>query len=241
MGDKEGARFPWRPRPLAAVLADADAGGGALLEAATGEPLPAGHLRSLDYVGLYFSAHWCGPCRGFTPGLADWYATHVASGALAAKTGKSFDIVFVSSDHSVGEFDAYRAEMPWKAAAYALRGLEAELSRICAVKGIPTLALVRMRGGADGATPVVVDAGLRAKILKRPDDFPWGPAPVSSLEEAAGDFFNKAPTLILFTDALTDAAAEAAALATFREVAAEHFDAAELASKQAVLTELLGV
>ena len=36
---------------------------------------------------------------------------------------------------------------------------------------------------------------------------------------------------MLFTDKLTDAAAEAAALAAFREVAAEHFDAAAGAPK----------
>ena len=42
-------------------------------------------------VGLYFSAHWCPPCRGFTPLLATCYA------ALKS-AGKPFEIVFLSSD-----------------------------------------------------------------------------------------------------------------------------------------------
>ena len=24
-------------------------------------------------IGIYFSAHWCPPCRGFTPKLVEWY------------------------------------------------------------------------------------------------------------------------------------------------------------------------
>ena len=30
-------------------------------------------LMNNDLVGLYFSAHWCGPCRGFTPVFAEVY------------------------------------------------------------------------------------------------------------------------------------------------------------------------
>ncbi len=26
-----------------------------------------------DIIGIYFSAHWCPPCRGFTPILAKFY------------------------------------------------------------------------------------------------------------------------------------------------------------------------
>merc|ERR1712232_1315373 len=40
-------------------------------------------------IGLYFSAHWCPPCRAFTPKLAQWY-----------KEGRKdkMEIIFVSSD-----------------------------------------------------------------------------------------------------------------------------------------------
>ena len=26
-----------------------------------------------DFICIYFSAHWCPPCRGFTPVLKDFY------------------------------------------------------------------------------------------------------------------------------------------------------------------------
>ena len=46
-------------------------------------------LKGKDYVCLYFSAHWCPPCRMFTPKLKEWYAE--------AKE-KGVEIVFVSAD-----------------------------------------------------------------------------------------------------------------------------------------------
>ena len=41
-------------------------------------------------VAIYFSAHWCPPCRGFTPKLAEMYS--------ATFKAKGMEIVFASSD-----------------------------------------------------------------------------------------------------------------------------------------------
>ena len=73
-------------------------------------------LPSGGVLGLYFSAHWCPPCRGFTPKLAEWYKT-VKSGP----NGSKFEIVFVSSDKDEQSFSEYFAEMPWHALPFSDR------------------------------------------------------------------------------------------------------------------------
>ena len=42
-------------------------------------------------LGLYFSAHWCPPCRKFTPKLAEVYEN-------LKKSSQDFEVVFISSD-----------------------------------------------------------------------------------------------------------------------------------------------
>merc|ERR1712233_58132 len=46
-------------------------------------------LAGKDLILFYFSAHWCPPCRGFTPVLKDFYGEV-----------EGLEIVFVSSDRS---------------------------------------------------------------------------------------------------------------------------------------------
>ena len=54
---------------------------------------------------LYFSAHWCPPCKAFTPALAEFYKKH--------HEAKSFEIIFVSFDRNEEGFKEYVKEMPW--------------------------------------------------------------------------------------------------------------------------------
>ena len=44
-----------------------------------------------ELIGIYFSAHWCGPCRGFTPKLVTFIE-------MLAEEGIRFPVVFGSSD-----------------------------------------------------------------------------------------------------------------------------------------------
>ena len=67
-------------------------------------------------LGLYFSAHWCPPCRAFTPQLAQWYKK-----VKESSNGSNFDIVFLSSDKTEAQFTEYFKEMPWYAVPYSDR------------------------------------------------------------------------------------------------------------------------
>merc|ERR1719515_10008 len=59
-------------------------------------------------VGIYLSAHWCPPCKAFTPKLVQRYAK-------AEELGKNFEIVFTSWDKNKSQFEEYFSEMPWNA------------------------------------------------------------------------------------------------------------------------------
>jgi nucleoredoxin len=93
-------------------------------------------LEKKKLIGLYFSAHWCGPCRKFTPQLVDYYNR-------VAPAHPEFEIVFVSSDRSRFAWETYIREtkMPWLAIDYD------QLTDMAGVKalggdGIPSLLVV---------------------------------------------------------------------------------------------------
>lgn len=93
-------------------------------------------------VGIYFSAHWCPPCRIFTPKLVETYNTLQAG-------DKPFEIVFVSSDRSAEAMREYMEEfeMSWLALPFDSEQRDA-LAQRYGVRGIPTLVVV----DADGQT-----------------------------------------------------------------------------------------
>jgi len=126
-------------------------------------------------VGLYFSAHWCGPCRGFTPQLAKAYTD-----ALKAK---GMEIVFVSSDRDEPAFDSYHGEQPWLALPFSERKIKETLSKKYKVRGIPSFVVL------DGATGTTITTDGRSALMEdspKFEAFPWKPPTVW---EALGDEF----------------------------------------------------
>jgi len=96
-------------------------------------------LANVKNVMVYFSAHWCPPCRGFTPQLAKAYKE-------SAMAGKDTMVVFVSSDQDQAAFDGYYGEMPWHALPFDQRDLKGKLSAKFEVKGIPALIVLDGKG-----------------------------------------------------------------------------------------------
>jgi len=93
-------------------------------------------------VGLYFSAHWCPPCRGFTPQLVEKYNELV-------EAGLPFEIVFISSDRNEEDCAHYFSEMPWKLLAFgesAKKNSLSDPSEGFGIRGIPTLVLLDEHG-----------------------------------------------------------------------------------------------
>lgn len=87
------------------------------------------------YLFIYFSAHWCPPCRAFTPKLVEFYNTYSKNG--------DFELLFISSDKTKDAMAEYMksTEMPWVAAKLRNKKAE-ELKKRYGVKGIPTLVLL---------------------------------------------------------------------------------------------------
>ena len=63
-------------------------------------------IKGTPLIGIYFSAHWCPPCRGFTPVLSKFYK-------VANEKKKQIEIIFVSFDRNEEEYNEYYGSMPW--------------------------------------------------------------------------------------------------------------------------------
>jgi len=144
----------------------------------TGVVPTAEALKGIETVGIYFSAHWCPPCRGFTPVLAEKW------GAIRSEAhgSKPFTIVFVSSDHDVDGFNEYYGEQPWLALPYDDRDRKAALSKKYKVRGIPSLVMV------DAKTGETITTDGRSAVSDL-DAYPWVPPTPPTLRELLPDSF----------------------------------------------------
>lgn len=99
-------------------------------------PADGSEFERKKLIALYFSAHWCAPCRKFTPQLVDYYNR-------VEPQHPEFEIVFVSYDRSRFNWETYLrdAAMPWPAIDYDQLDSVAGLKKI-AGDGIPSLVLL---------------------------------------------------------------------------------------------------
>lgn len=160
--DAEGANFPWVPRSFWEIMQD---GPDFITKDGT---ISAADLKSgTDYTMCYFSAHWCPPCKGFTPKFAEWYKNNQSK----MPAGKTFETVFFSSDRDTKAFTEYYAEMPWKACPHGDKRVN-ELKGIFDVDGIPFVAVVN---NATGKIAEPRGLGGRSGVTSDPnaERFPW--------------------------------------------------------------------
>ncbi|XP_064425003.1 nucleoredoxin isoform X1 [Latimeria chalumnae] len=188
--DPEGLEFPWGPKPFSEVIA------GPLLRS-NGQSQDSSTLEG-SYVGVYFSAHWCPPCRGLTRVLVESYRK-------IKEAGQKFEIIFVSADRSEDSFKQYFSEMPWLAVAYSDEARRSRLNRLYGIQGIPTLIILDPKG------EVITRQG-RVEVLNDLDckEFPWHLKPVLELTDSNAVQLNEGPCLVLFVDTEEDGELEPA-------------------------------
>ncbi|CAN1324220.1 Probable nucleoredoxin 3, partial [Linum perenne] len=124
-------------------------------------------------IGLYFGAHWCPPSRSFTAQLVEAYSE------LKATTidGSTFEVVFISTDRDIKEFNISLSNMPWLAIPYEDRTRQ-DLCRIFNIKGIPALVLI----GEDGK--IMSTEGKSMISLYGAKAFPFTESRVSEIQAA---------------------------------------------------------
>lgn len=168
-GIPAAAAAPASPAPMAA-------GGGHWASTAFGpqlltksglQPTPQA-LGDADVVAVYFSAHWCPPCRAFTPRLA----------SALASPHPQLATVFASSDRDEASFMQYYSEMPWLAIPFSSPQRQM-LGMQYGVRGIPSLIILNAKTGA------VISANGREDFTNNFFDIPsclraWGMTPAAA-------------------------------------------------------------
>jgi len=207
--DPQGAEFPWKPKSFDDLFADAT------LKGQSGDV--KGSSLNGKVFGLYFSAHWCPPCRGFTPKLAEWYKKDLQA--------KGFEVVFVSSDKDEASFKEYSAEQPWLALDFADRKRKDQLSTFFGVEGIPSFVIIDKDGS-------VITKDGRAAVTGDPTgaDFPWYPKPVVDLKNGPGSI-NEVTTLLVFCET-SDEGTKKAIEDALCPIAKEFLDKAKAAGEE---------
>ena len=109
-----------------------------------------------EIIGVYFSAHWCGPCRAFTPKLAQFYKN-------VNSEKKQIEIIFNSCDHDMKSFNEYFSTMPWIATPFDSESKN-QIDEACGINSIPQLIIFDNKGHVldDNGRRTVESQGVEA-------------------------------------------------------------------------------
>lgn len=154
-------------------------------------------LKGASVVGLYFSASWCPPCRGFTPHFIQSY-----EGALEAK---GMRCIFVSWDRDEKSFADYYDKMPWLALPFEQRTRSDLLGQRFGVRSIPTLALMDTNGRT-------ITTAAREAVVNDPGGaaFPWASPRIPDLADGDPGELNRQPSVLCLCEAAGPAAQQLA-------------------------------
>ena len=131
-----GLTYAQTPQPTPPQLFNLQELLGSSLMDAQGNPVNPSTLKG-KFLGIYFSANWCPPCRQFTPKLIEFRNAHA----------DQFEVVFVSSDRNADDQQKYMQEtgMPWPAIPHASEQVQL-LKEKFDISGIPSLVIVDGKG-----------------------------------------------------------------------------------------------
>jgi len=185
MEDEKGDNFPWYPKSFSEIL-------GTTLVNNKGEQVKVESLKGKK-IGVYFSAHWCPPCRGFTPTLIEVY------NLLKTQKPGQFEVIFVSSDRDETQFKEYFGEMPWLAIPFDEEKRRDELSTHFEVEGIPQFTMIE----SDGS---ILNQNARMSVAsdKNGKSFPWIPKTVKELSRDSSGIAQSPSFLLYFNDKWTE-------------------------------------
>ncbi len=108
------------------------------------------NLGDHDLIAIYFSAHWCPPCKGFTPLFAEMYTKW-------RMEGKKFEVIFISLDNDETQFNTYYEVQPWLAVPYGEERV-GNMLKLFGVQGIPACILIT----GDG---IIVEKNARKDVM----------------------------------------------------------------------------
>merc|ERR1711970_1094864 len=164
----EPEAFPWKPPSVQDILA-------ALPPFVDKEGEEVSLSERPGPLLLYFSAHWCPPCRGFTPKLVEFFSE-------LEKKYPEASIAFVSSDKDSKAWASYYQSMGenWLSLPYDARDQKEKLSKAFGVSGIPSLVLLDSE--ANGRNTITT-SGRSFVMENQIEDFPrsWAPKPYADL------------------------------------------------------------